>query len=89
MMHVDKVSVTFYLIKNTSTDLSLISKQARVMGGFFFSDTHTKLPSTVVKFLYQPSDKSSIDLFTFIFHFFFLMFIPTESQREWSVTEYV
>lgn len=36
MMHVDKVSVTFYLIKNTSTDLSLISKQARVMGGFFF-----------------------------------------------------
>lgn len=36
MMHVDKVSITFYLIKNTSTDLSLISKQARVMGGFFF-----------------------------------------------------
>lgn len=36
MMHVDKVSVTFYLIKNTSTDLSLISKQARVMGGVFF-----------------------------------------------------
>lgn len=50
MMHVDKVSVTFYLIKNTSTDLSLISKQARVMGGFFFfTDTHTKLPSTVIR----------------------------------------
>lgn len=49
MMHVDKVSVTFYLIKNTSTDLSLISKQARVMGGVFFSDTHTKLPSTVIR----------------------------------------
>lgn len=50
MMHVDKVSVTFLLDnKKLNRFISYFKTSSSYGWVFFFTDTHTKLPSTVIR----------------------------------------